>query len=175
MNRQKAAPPGDGLPRAANHEPDGSPATPTEARRSARARAERPGRGGRLRAGPGREIGRAILIRPTVTRTHRLILDGELGRDSAVALEAEIDALCDAGVDELVLDLGGLRSIDPTGARVLAMRCELCRRRGVRVELASVDGEARRALRAAGLGERLAAAESPDKDENAPRKTRKIV
>jgi anti-anti-sigma factor len=76
---------------------------------------------------------------------------GELGHDSAATLEAEIDALVESGIEELVLDLVELRTIDATGVRVIAMRCELCRRRGTRVELAGAVGAVAAALVAAGL------------------------
>ncbi len=68
-------------------------------------------------------------------RTHRLAVSGELGHDSAVTLEAAIDDLCATGVNRLVLDLSGLEAIDATGVTVIAMRCRLCRRRGVAVQL----------------------------------------
>lgn len=93
--------------------------------------------------------GEAVPIRPTVIRTHRLTLTGELGHDTAPSLEAAIDLLCDSGIDELVLDLGGLTGIDATGVQVIAMRCELCSKRGVRVLLEQVDAAVQQGLAAA--------------------------
>jgi anti-anti-sigma factor len=84
-------------------------------------------------------------------RVHRLALQGELGHDSAVALEAAIDDLCAGGVERLVLDLSGLRAIDRTGVGVVAMRCRLCRRHGVAVELIAASPAIAAAFEAAGL------------------------
>ncbi|HEX4436185.1 MAG TPA: STAS domain-containing protein [Solirubrobacteraceae bacterium] len=90
-------------------------------------------------------------IRPRVIRTHRLRIRGALGHDSAVTLETEIDALLESGIDELLLDLGELQAIDATGVRVIAMRRELCRKRGMRLELTGAVGDVAEALAAAGL------------------------
>lgn len=86
-------------------------------------------------------------------RSHRLALSGELGHDSAASLEAAIDDLCAAGVTRLVLDLTGLEAIDRTGVGVIAMRCRLCRRRGVTVHLAGARPSVAAAFRGAGLAE----------------------
>jgi anti-anti-sigma factor len=86
-----------------------------------------------------------------VIRVHRLRIRGELGRDSAVMLETEIDALLESGIEELVLDFTELRAIDATGVRVIAMRCELCRKRGMKVELTGAVGTIAQALAASGL------------------------
>jgi anti-anti-sigma factor len=108
-----------------------------------------------MRPAGRREGGGAVPIRPTLIRAHRLLVTGELGHDSAAALEAEIDVLCASGIDRLVLDLGGLRAIDATGIRVIAMRCALCDERGTRVELERVGGALRAAFAAAGLAGRM--------------------
>jgi anti-anti-sigma factor len=101
---------------------------------------------------------------------------GELGHDSAVALEAEIDALCGSGIDELLLDLGGLRAIDATGLRVITLRCALCKGRGVRVQVRRVDGAVREAFVAAGLLDWLPLADGEAAaDENPPRNAPKFV
>jgi anti-anti-sigma factor len=155
MTRKNAASPGGepGSPGVEHvqYEPD---PTTAEAPPRARGRLERPARAPRLRGGSPAG-GHARPPRETLVRTHRLVLSGELGRDSAVALEAEIDTLCESGIDELVLDLARLRRIDATGVYVLATRCEVCRRRGVLVELAGASAEVRRAFAAADLADRL--------------------
>jgi len=157
MTRQPAAPPsGEELARAVTYESDG-PASGhpgSEPTRLVRARLERPARG-RIRPGPGLGAPMPAPIRPRTLRRHRLILTGELGRDSAVALEAEIDAICESGIDTLVLDLLGLRAIDATGVRVIALRCALCRRRGMEIEVHHVHGRVRQSFVAAGLLDRL--------------------
>jgi anti-anti-sigma factor len=134
-----------------------------------------------LRHGSGWDPSVAVPIRPAVIRTHRLTVTGELAQHSAAALEAEIEALCASGIDELLLDLGGLRRIDATGIRVIAMRRDLCRKRGVRIEVERVSDPVREAFRAAGHVELLAPREAPagrpagSVYENPPRKARKIV
>ncbi len=182
MQRRKAAPPGEeSLAAAVDHRHETLPPARGDPARRARGRPERVARDSRLRGAAPRGTARAVPIRPTVLRRHRLFITGELGQQSAASLEAEIDALCEAEVDELVLDLGGLRGIDATGARVLAMRRELCRRRGVHVELAGVDAEVRRAFLAAGLDEPgpPVAGDGGDGtaalDENAQMNDRKLV
>jgi len=86
-------------------------------------------------------------------RIHRLVLSGSLGHDSAVALEAAIDELCATGVNRLVLDLTRLEAIDRTGVGVIAMRCRLCGRRGVAVEIVGARESVAAAFRRAGLSE----------------------
>lgn len=63
-------------------------------------------------------------------RTHTLILTGELHRGSVLALEAEIERLCEEGVSGITLDLRKLDSIDSVGVAVIAFRSGLCQRRG---------------------------------------------
>jgi anti-anti-sigma factor len=96
-----------------------------------------------------RERGSVLHMPPM--RVHRLALLGELGHDSAAALEAAIDELCAAGVERLVLDLSGLTAIDRTGVGVVAMRCRLCGRHGTAVELTGASPAVAAAFDAAGL------------------------
>ncbi len=98
-------------------------------------------------------VARRTLPHAQPFRIHRLVVSGELGHDSAVALEAAIEELCAAGVNRLVLDLTGLEAIDRTGVGVIAMRCRLCGRRGVAVELVGARPHVARAFRGAGLSE----------------------
>ena len=98
-------------------------------------------------------VARRMLPHPEPILIHRLVLSGELGHDSAVALEAAIDELCANGVNRLVLDLTGLEAIDRTGVAVIAMRCGLCGRRGVSVELVGTRPNVAAAFRGAGLSE----------------------
>lgn len=63
-------------------------------------------------------------------RRHTLILVGELDQRSAGVLEGEIKHLCSEGVDGITLDLRGLTYIDPVGVSVIAVCCDLCRKRG---------------------------------------------
>jgi anti-anti-sigma factor len=103
----------------------------------------------------GRRRERGGASRPPPLRSHTLELTGQLGHESAVSLEAAIDELCAAGIERLVLDLNGLTAIDRTGVGVIAMRCRLCRRRGVAVELSGGRTEVMAAFEAAGLGDGL--------------------
>ena len=100
-----------------------------------------------------RERGGILHVAPV--RMHTLALTGQLGKESAVKLEAAIDELCASGVERLLLDLSELTGIDRTGIDVVAMRCRLCRRRGVTVELIGVNAAVAGAFAAAGLAEDL--------------------
>jgi anti-anti-sigma factor len=91
----------------------------------------------------------------TPLRAHRLELTGQLGHESAAALEAAIDELCAGGVQRLVLDLSRLTAIDSVGVDVVRMRCRLCGRRGVAVELVGGPPQVMAAFEAAGLGGHL--------------------
>jgi anti-anti-sigma factor len=66
---------------------------------------------------------------------HTVLLLGELDRTSAPALEAEIERLCDTGIDTLTLDLNGLTRIDATGVAVIAYRRRWCEQRGCELAL----------------------------------------
>jgi anti-anti-sigma factor len=68
---------------------------------------------------------------------HTVLLLGELDRASAPALEAEIERLCDAGIDSLTLDLNGLTRIDAIGVAVIAYRRRWCEQRGCELALLS--------------------------------------
>ncbi len=61
---------------------------------------------------------------------HKLILTGRLDRRTAVELEDEIECLCEEGVTTLTLDLRQLGAIDSVGARAIAFRGAVCKRRG---------------------------------------------
>jgi len=178
MRRDKAQP--GGGPALTKDQREGQPEGPGRPR----GRAERGGAPARARGGVGRTAARPVPIRPASERRHRLALSGLLAHDSAPALEAAIDELCDAGIGELVLDMGALHGVDATGARVVAMRCELCRRRGIAVRVERLAGEAREAFASAGLLSRLPlAAPSPAApgrpserhDENPLRKRGNVV
>jgi anti-anti-sigma factor len=103
----------------------------------------------------GRYRGRGGVTHPRAQRLHTLAISGQLGHESAAELEAAIDDLCASGVDRLVLDLSGLTAIDRTGVGVIAMRCRLCGRRGVAVELSGACPEVMAAFCAAGLAGKL--------------------
>lgn len=151
--RNVAPPSGDGVARAVTYEQEGQGAGYSDRRKAARrprGRFERPGRG-RVRPGSMRDGEGPAQIIPRVMRTHRLRVEGALGYGSAVTLETEIDALLESELQELVLDLADLQAIDATGVQVLVMRCEICRKRGVRMGLAQAKGAVLAALEAAGL------------------------
>jgi anti-anti-sigma factor len=63
-------------------------------------------------------------------RRHTLSLIGELDQRTARVLDAEIERLCEEDVAGITLDLRELTYIDSTGIAVIAVRCELCRKRG---------------------------------------------
>jgi anti-anti-sigma factor len=175
--RDVAPPSGDGVARAVTYEQEGQgrghPDHWDGAHRT-RGRVERPGRG--RRPGSTAAAEGPVPIRPRVIRTHRLRVRGALGHDSAVTLEAEIDALLDSGIEELVLDLGELRTIDATGVRVIAMRCELCHRRGMKIGLTGAVGAVAQALAGAGLEAAEARVEETERpDANVDTKPARMV
>jgi anti-anti-sigma factor len=89
------------------------------------------------------------------SRTHTLVLTGELDGVSAFALEREIERLCEEGVSGITLDLRGLTYIDSTGVAVIAFRCGLCQRRGHDFELVRGSAFIHRAFEAAGVAHLL--------------------
>jgi anti-anti-sigma factor len=71
-----------------------------------------------------------LTLRSVSSRTHTLILTGELTHRSASVLEVEIERLCEEGVAGITLDLRQLTHIDSTGVAVISFRCGLCERQG---------------------------------------------
>jgi anti-anti-sigma factor len=82
---------------------------------------------------------------------HTVILTGDLSQRTAHALEAEIDRLCEEGVDGITLDLRQLASIDATGVAVVAFRAGLCERRGYEFALVRGPRPVHRAFEQAGV------------------------
>jgi anti-anti-sigma factor len=105
-------------------------------------------------AGPASSEPRFVLASVSV-RTHTLILTGELDGVSALALEAEIERLCEEGVTGITLDLRELESIDSIGVAVIAFRCGLCRRRGYDFALIPGSRLVQSAFEQAGVAELL--------------------
>ncbi len=182
MRRTEASP--GSSPALTKEQKQGRGGGPPDSVGRVRGGTDRDGAPARARGGPWRKAARPVPIRPAADRTHRLVLSGRLAHDNAPALEAALDELCDAGVGELVLDMGALRGIDTTGVRVVAMRCELCRRRGIAVRVERLGGAVEEAFENAGLMSRLPLAEPPrglpygaaeTLDENPQRKRRNIV
>jgi anti-anti-sigma factor len=64
------------------------------------------------------------------TRTHTLVLTGELNSRSSLTLEAEMERLYEDGVTDITLDLRELTYIDAIGVAVIAFRSGLSARRG---------------------------------------------
>ena len=124
-----------------------------------------------------RDIRGALRARPRLVsasvdiREHRLILTGELDRSSAHALEAEIERLCEEGVDSITLDLRELRYIDPVGVAVIAFRCRLCQRRGYEFALIPGGRMIHRAFEQAGVAGLLPF----QADEGAARQIEEVV
>lgn len=89
------------------------------------------------------------------SRTHTLLLSGELDYRSAHALEAEIERLCEEGVTGITLDLRELRYIDSIGVAVILFRCGLCKRRGYDFAVVPGSKPIHRAFEQAGVAELL--------------------
>jgi anti-anti-sigma factor len=86
---------------------------------------------------------------------HTVLLLGELDRASAPALEAEIERLCDTGIDALTLDLNGLTRIDAIGVAVIAYRRRWCEHRGCELALLGETPLVRDAFARSSTGERV--------------------
>jgi anti-anti-sigma factor len=97
---------------------------------------------------------------------HKLILTGRLDHRSAAEVEEEIECLCQEGVTILTLDLRQLDAIDAAGARTIAFRGTLCRRRGHDFAVIPGSSAIHRALTEAGAADLLA----PDPDETVVRR-----
>jgi anti-anti-sigma factor len=96
-----------------------------------------------------------LVLADSNTWTHTLIPTGNLDRDSAPRLEAEIERLFENGITRLVVDLRQLTAVDSTGLAVLAFRCELCKRRGYDLRLVPGSRLMQRAFEEAGVADLL--------------------
>jgi anti-anti-sigma factor len=88
-------------------------------------------------------------------RRHTLALVGELDQRSARILEAEIEHLCAQGIEGITLDLRELTYIDPVGVAVIAVCCDLCRKRGHDFALVPGPRFVQRAFERAGVSHLL--------------------
>ena len=71
-------------------------------------------------------------------RRHTLLLSGELDMASAPALEEALQQLCEAGAQELVLDLRELSFMDSSGLNAIVKGRALCEEH--RCDLALIPG-----------------------------------
>jgi anti-anti-sigma factor len=85
---------------------------------------------------------------------------GELDHDTAPQLDRALNAVQAPGRD-VVLDLRGLRSVDSAGLRIIVAGLDRGDRLGGKLHVIAGD-VARRVFDAAGLADRLAAAELPN-------------
>jgi len=92
--------------------------------------------------------------------THTLVLVGELNRASTHTLEAEIERLCEAGINAITLDLSQLSGIDSAGVAVIAFRIKWCRTRGCELALIRGSRAVQRAFELAGVVDALPFKES---------------
>jgi anti-anti-sigma factor len=86
---------------------------------------------------------------------HTVLLLGELDRASAPTLEAEIERLCDTGIETLTLDLSGLTQIDAIGVAVIVYRRRWCERRGCELTLLADTPLTRDAFALSGTDDRV--------------------
>lgn len=83
-----------------------------------------------VRRAPAARAGAHLKLASAPVWRHKLILTGTLDDRTAVELEDEIECLCEEGVTILTLDLRQLDAVDSVGARTIAYRGAVCRRRG---------------------------------------------
>jgi anti-anti-sigma factor len=124
----------------------GPPADPPERAHAA------PDANTRMRSGRSRP---SLVLTSVRTRTHTLVLTGELTYRSAHALEVEIERLCDEGVTGIILDLRQLTCIDSVGVAVISFRRRLCQRQGYGFALIAGSRFIDRAFEQAGLADLL--------------------
>jgi anti-anti-sigma factor len=155
----------DGAPEAVAHVADvahaaGVAHAPVVAHSTVVARSAAIGRRGASRTKSPRGRAHLTLASAPVWR-HKLILTGMLNYRTAVELEDEIECLCEEGVTTLILDLRQLDVIDSAGARTIAYRGAVCKKRGRDFTVIPGSPTIHRALAEAGAG-RLAANDSDD-------------
>ena len=96
-----------------------------------------------------------VTIDPGPTTT--IVLAGDLDPATAPQLEAAVTAAAAAdGVDQVVLDLGGLSFVDSSGLRVFVLAREDLTSRGRGLQLRNPSPNTRRLLDITGLGEIIA-------------------
>jgi anti-sigma B factor antagonist len=83
--------------------------------------------------------------------TARVRAAGEVDSNSAPQLQAELDALLDAGVRELVVDLGGVTFLDSAGLCALAASHRRATNAGVRLRVLASHRAVIRPLQITGL------------------------
>ena len=86
---------------------------------------------------------------------HVLSLAGELDLAAAPELDAAVERLCAAGVQELEIDLQELDFIDSTGIRSILQAKETCARHGIHFYLVPARRQPQRVFEVAGLLEVL--------------------
>jgi anti-anti-sigma factor len=96
-----------------------------------------------------------LTLRSVSSRTHTLVLTGELTHRSASTLEVEIERLCEEGVSGITLDLRQLTHIDATGVAVISFRCGFCERQGCGFALIPGSRFIHRAFERAGVTDSL--------------------
>ena len=82
-------------------------------------------------------------------------LAGDLDMAATFRLEPELDRLLDAGVREIVLDLGGVNFVDSSGLGLLVATYDRARGTHTRMALVSPRPEIRRVFQIAGLDDVL--------------------
>jgi anti-anti-sigma factor len=86
----------------------------------------------------------------------RVSLTGELDLSSALTFDEELRRIEEESqVDELVLDLAGLKFMDSTGLRLIISAHQRAKRRGGRLAIVHSSTPIRRILRLTGMLDRL--------------------
>lgn len=95
------------------------------------------------RSAPAPAAGLHANLRGGQGQPRRLVLEGHLGARTAPQLHAALRAALLAPGETLVLDLGALARLDPSGLAALAEASEQARRHGARLALAHLPALAR--------------------------------
>lgn len=97
-----------------------------------------------------------LTFETTVTDQRAVVaLEGELDLTGSSGLEAELERIEGPDLEELVLDLSGLRFMDSTGLRIVVMADQRARERGRRMILVRGNPDVQRVFELTRLLERL--------------------
>jgi anti-sigma B factor antagonist len=99
----------------------------------------------------------AFDVRPSADRPHayEVTISGEVDIEAAPAIDAQLDALIDAGARFILLDLGGVTFLDSSGLRCVVRAARAVEDRGGRLTCTGLSGAASKVLEISGLLEQL--------------------
>jgi anti-sigma B factor antagonist len=104
---------------------------------------------------PGGTIGRLRIHTKDEGTRQTIVLSGELDVASAQILESVLADACASGVQELVLDVGGIEFMDSTGLRAILQGQSLCAQHRCSYSLSPAQRQVERVFKTTGVDKRL--------------------